>query len=322
MKDYTEVGTPHGKVKVYSNGDYEAVINDKKVRGKISSEGLLIDNTRISIDDSTVKVVSDADENEKLSARENSGDYTARLRGSGAIAQGEGAMAAGEGGIIIGGSCYGGVIVSGSGNEVDGIKINRRKKSHGGSIAQGEGAMAVGAGGIIYQRDAVDESPFVKVNERYNVTKFDKTIVVKINSSEKSDLELKLTDEPNIRVDGKLRVAPKIVEGKLIVSDLLKGIVYLPKSLPNLRLEIESTSGDIIGDVSHAGTIKTSSGEIFLNLLSSRAVYAHSNSGKVSAPGMKNPIKGDKDYFKPLRGRTLDGQLDLISESGNIKIFY
>ena len=132
-----------------------------------------------------------------------------------------------------------------------------------------------------------------------------------------NDVRLGLSDDGKVYVKGKTNAEPSYKDGRLSV-ERLNGDISAPKSDLELDLDIETTAGDITGDVAHKGYLRTTAGDISITLLTPVAVSAGTSCGKISVEGMLS--KGHGRYVPP--NVQSWGSLTLRTTAGDITVRY
>ncbi len=142
--------------------------------------------------------------------------------------------------------------------------------------------------------------------------------VNKVSVKESSnDIELGLSSDTKVYVQGQTSAEPEYKSGRLFV-ERLEGKVSLPKTESSVELDIKTSSGDIDGDVAHAGRIRASSGDITLKLYAPLTVEVLTSSGDID---VKKMISEGRGIYTPPNAKSI-GTLYVEASSGDVDIKY
>ena len=211
--------------------------------------------------------------------------------------------------------------------KVDGTEIHFKKGSGMGSInIDGGRARSVNIGGGI-QIGGLSGSIIVSggnsnisiggSNLKYEIDEgYDS--VNKVTLKEDTHIvRLGLSSDDKVYVKGSTNAKPEYKSGRLFV-DGLEGKVSLPKTNPNLELDIKNASGDIDGDVAHPGRIRAASGDISLRLHAPLTVEVSTSSGDIDVTKM---ISEGRGIFSPPNAKPT-GTLYVEAASGDVEVSY
>lgn len=191
---------------------------------------------------------------------------------------------------------------SGRGVRISGSHVQMSSSSGGSVVISGGGCQASIGGGSNLEYE---------IDEGYdNVTKV--TLKESVN-----DVNLGLSDDGKVYVKGNTSAEPTHQSGRLFV-DGLEGKLSVPKSNPELELDIKTSAGDVDGEIAHKGRIRTSAGDITLELYSPITLETSTSAGDVRVKGM---ISDDRGVYTPPNAKPL-GTLILETSAGNIKVKY
>tara|TARA_Y100000310_G_C20680543_1_gene815683 strand:+ start:2429 stop:3406 length:978 start_codon:yes stop_codon:yes gene_type:complete len=135
-------------------------------------------------------------------------------------------------------------------------------------------------------------------------------------SNELNTMQLELTDEPYVIIDGFTDTQPTETRGKLIIPEL-KGTIYLPKNNSRMKINISNNMGKIVGNIAHEGVIQNDIGEIDITLTKPLEVLAQTDMGEISMPGFQYT----GSVYLPGTDRQ-QGKLTLKTDMGKIKCSY
>jgi len=167
-------------------------------------------------------------------------------------------------------------------------------------VSGGNSNISIGGSNLAYE-----------INEGYDS-------VNKVTLKENSHIvRLGLSSDDKVYVKGSTNAKPEYKSGRLFV-DGLEGKVSLPKTNPNLELDIKTTSGDIDGDVAHPGRIRATSGDISLRLHAPLTVEVSTSSGDIDVTKM---ISEGRGIFSPPNVKPT-GTLYVEASSGDVEVSY
>ena len=198
--------------------------------------------------------------------------------------------------------------------EIEGNVINyKRNKGFGGfsynnikmsgskiSITSSMKNVTISSGGL---ENEIDES-YQNIN------------AVSINSHV-NDIELELSEDDKVYLNGSIESEPILNNGKLKVSSF-GGTVSIPKKKEDVTLDIKVSTGNIEGDVAHEGNLETSTGDISIDLYSPLTVHTLTSVGDIN---IKKMICEENDLYIPPDKKPV-GNLYLKTSGGDIKVKY
>ncbi len=183
-----------------------------------------------------------------------------------------------------------------------GIQMSQISSISGGSVVISGGGCQVSIGGNNLEYE---------IDQGYDV-------VNKVTLKESArDVNLGLSQDKRVYVKGKTSVEPALQNGRLFV-DGLEGKLSLPKSNSELELDVRTSAGDIEGEVAHKGRLRTSAGDIIVELRAPLTLETSTSAGDVRVKGM---ISEGRGIYTPPNVKPL-GTLILETSAGDIKVKY
>ncbi len=155
----------------------------------------------------------------------------------------------------------------------------------------------------------------------------DKVRIVDVEAEFFKGLELGLSGDGIIYVQGKTRDAPTVLNGTLTVKDM-EGKLTLPANVHTLEIHVKS-SGKVIGKVAHKGRIEVSSGDVGLGIYAPLALDMIMGSSIEVANVIDMLSKGARKegyrkrwlYAPPDSGQPI-GTLEITVSSGSASVLY
>ena len=132
-----------------------------------------------------------------------------------------------------------------------------------------------------------------------------------------NDINLALSPDDKVYVKGLTSGEPEY-HGERLFVDGLKGTLSLPKLNLNLEMDVRTSAGDVDGEVAHKGRIRTSAGDISIELYAPLTVEANTSAGEVR---VKKMISEGRGVYTPPNAKSL-GTLVLDTSAGDIKVNY
>ncbi|HLC56159.1 MAG TPA: hypothetical protein VJJ23_02875 [Candidatus Nanoarchaeia archaeon] len=201
--------------------------------------------------------------------------------------------------------------------EIDGNVINYQKGINGNRInVKGRGVhiSSFGGGSVIISGSgnyvSGNDLEF-KIDQAYvNVNK------VSLKESAR-DINLGLCYDVNVYVKGFTNNEPEYKENRLFI-DGLEGTLLLPKPNLGLDIDIKTSAGEVKGDVAHKGIIRTSAGDISIDLYAPLTIEANTSAGDVNVRKM---ISEGRGVYSPPNQSSL-GTLILETSAGDVTVNY
>ncbi|MDO8740772.1 MAG: hypothetical protein Q7J54_04355 [Candidatus Woesearchaeota archaeon] len=132
-----------------------------------------------------------------------------------------------------------------------------------------------------------------------------------------NDVALGLSEKDKVYVKGNTGSEPGYKNNHLFINGL-EGVLSLPKSNPGLEIDIKTSTGDIEGKVTHKGIIRTSTGDISLELYAPLTVETNTSTGEVN---VKKMISEGNGVYTPPNAKSI-GTLLVETSTGDINITY
>ncbi len=201
--------------------------------------------------------------------------------------------------------------------EIDGNVINYQRGTRGSGInvnGRGVHISSVGGGSVIITGSgnyASSNDLEFKIDAAYvNVSK------VSLKESAR-DINLGLSYDGNVYVKGFTNNEPEYKENRLFV-DGLEGTLLLPRPNSGLDIDIKTSAGEVKGAVAHKGIIRTSAGDIYIDLYAPLTIKANTSAGDVNVRKM---ISEGRGVYSPPNQSSL-GTLVLETSAGDITVNY
>jgi len=203
--------------------------------------------------------------------------------------------------------------------EVDGTIINYRKGSGKGVHISGNHVQmsSISGGSVVISNGGCQVSIGAGSNLKYEIDKgYDDVNKLTLKESA-NGVSLGLSDDQKVYVKGNTSAEPAYQNGRLFV-DGLEGKLSVPKSNPELELDIRTSAGDVDGKIAHKGRIRTSAGDITLELYVPVTLETATSAGDVRVKGMISECRG---IYTPPNAKP-SGTLVLETSAGDIKVDY
>jgi hypothetical protein len=203
--------------------------------------------------------------------------------------------------------------------EVDGNVINYQKGTgrHGINVRGSGVYMSSISGGSVVISSGVSQISIGGSDLEFEVDKGYEGVNRVSFKESVNDVNLALSDDGKVYVKGLTSGEPEY-KGERLFVDGLEGILSLPKSNPNLEIDIKTSAGDVDGEVAHKGIIRTSAGDISIELYAPLTVEANTSAGDVR---VKSMISEGRGVYTPPNAKSL-GTLVLDTSAGDIKVNY
>jgi hypothetical protein len=183
----------------------------------------------------------------------------------------------------------------------------------------------ISLGGTV--ESAVEEDPFACNNDIFkseskkskppvNDGVYENVNYVLVENNDDS-IVLKRSKDNKVYVKGAVSEEPYFFGKHLGLKDL-EGVLTLPNNSKIGYMKIETTTGSISGELFNQGIIRTSTGDINLELYSSMMVSVKSESGNVNVKGMRS----SHGMYVPNLVILPRGMLIINTTTGNINITY
>lgn len=199
---------------------------------------------------------------------------------------------------------------------VDGTMINYRR-SGGISVSGSNIQMSSISGGSVVISGSGGQISIGGRNLEYEIDRGYEEINRLVLKESANDVNLSLSEDRKVYVKGNTCAEPLCKDGRLSI-DGLEGKLLVPKSSTELELDIKTSAGDIDGEVAHKGRIRTSAGDITIELYAPVSLEVSTSAGDISVRGMI--CEGDGRYSPP-NAKPL-GTLVLETSAGDIEVRY